>query len=88
MHTLRDVISKKMQTLPEYSLREVLEFVEFLTWKQANQKVVAAELENDPILSVVGILSSKPLTDEEIDQELYGAYGHKEEDDSSKRPLH
>jgi prevent-host-death family protein len=31
-------------------------------------------LENDPILSVLGSLSFEPLTNEEIDEELYGPY--------------
>jgi hypothetical protein len=63
--TLREKIAQKLQNLPETSLREVLDFVEFLSWKGVNQG------QDDPVLSVAGTLSGKTLSSEEIEQELY-----------------
>ena len=64
MASIRDRIMEKLDHLPEPELREVLTFVEFLTWRT---------VENDePLLSIAGILSGKALSAEEIEQELYG----------------
>lgn len=81
MITLKDKIVERLGDLPEYSLREVLEFVEYLDWKSSNREdnTVQPELENDPILALAGTLSFPPLSNEEIDRELYGDYQLKEE---------
>src|SRR5437867_2237109 len=40
----------------------------------ASPETAKVRLENDPILSLLGSLSFEPLTNEEIDEELYGPY--------------
>jgi hypothetical protein len=64
MLALRERIVEKLEYLPEPNLRQVLDFVEFLTWKATDQE--------DPLLSVAGVLSGKPLSASEIEEALYG----------------
>jgi hypothetical protein len=64
MVLLTERIVEKLQQLPEPDLREVLNFVEFLMWRTTEQK--------EPLLAVMGILSGKMLSAEEIERELYG----------------
>ena len=64
MMPLRERIAEKLADLPESQLREVLTYVEFLTWR-------APEGE-DPLLSVTGILRGGPLSAEQIQEALYG----------------
>ena len=64
MITLKERIVEKLDHLPEPNLREVLDFVEFLAWRTVEQ--------DEPLLSVAGILSGKMLSAQEIEQELYG----------------
>ena len=64
MLALRERIVEKLEYLPESNLRQVLSFVEFLTWRATEQ--------DEPLLSVAGILSGKMLSAEEIEEELYG----------------
>lgn len=64
MAPLREQIVQKLADLPESQLREVLTYVEFLTWR--------APEEEDPLLSVTGILGGSPLSAEEIEEALYG----------------
>ena len=64
MISLRDRIVKRLDQLPESNLREVLNFVEFMTRRSAEQ--------NDPLFSVAGILSGEVLSADEIEQRLYG----------------
>jgi len=64
MVVLKERIVEKLDRLPEPNLREVLNFVEFLTWRTAEQ--------DEPLLSVAGILSGQMLSAEEIERELYG----------------
>jgi hypothetical protein len=64
MVALRERIVEKLEYLPESNLRQVLSFVEFLTWRATDQ--------DEPLLSVAGILSGKMLSAEEIEEELYG----------------
>jgi hypothetical protein len=67
MVALRERIVDKLEYLPESNLRQVLSFVEFLTWRATDQ--------DEPLLSVAGILSGKMLSAEEIEEELYGDRG-------------
>ncbi len=67
MVALRERIVDKLEYLPESNLRQVLSFVEFLTWRATDQ--------DEPLLSVTGILSGKMLSAEEIEEELYGDRG-------------
>jgi hypothetical protein len=64
MLALRERIVEKLEYLPESNLRQVLSFVEFLTWRATDQ--------DEPLLSVAGVLSGKMLSAEEIEEELYG----------------
>lgn len=63
MMALKEQIVEKLDHLPESNLRQVLSFVEFLTWRSSDQE--------DTLLSVAGILSGSPLSAEEIEQQLY-----------------
>jgi len=64
MVALRERIVEKLEYLPESNLHQVLSFVEFLTWRAPDQ--------DEPLLSVAGVLSGKTLSAEEIEEELYG----------------
>ena len=64
MVALRERIVEKLEYLPESNLRQVLSFVEFLTWRATDRE--------EPLLSVAGVLSGKMLSAEEIEEELYG----------------
>ena len=64
MVALRERIVEKLEYLPESNLRQVLSFVEFLTWGATEQ--------DEPLLSVAGVLSEEMLSAEEIEEELYG----------------
>ena len=64
MIALRERIVEKLEYLPESNQRQVLSFVEFLTWRATDQ--------DEPLLSVAGVLSGKMLSAEEIEEELYG----------------
>ncbi len=64
MVALRERVVEKLGYLPESNLRQVLNFVEFLTWRTTEQ--------GTPLLSVAGSLSGKMLSAVEIEQELYG----------------
>jgi hypothetical protein len=64
MVTLQQRITEKIEMLPENRLREVLNFVDFLMWTSGEQE--------EPLLSVAGILPGKGFSVEEIEKELYG----------------
>ena len=62
--TLKNELIVKIRDLPDYRVREVLDFVDFLSDRM---KVM-----EDSFLNISGCLSGKPMTSEEIDKELYG----------------
>jgi hypothetical protein len=64
MPALHEKIVEKLQSLPEPALREVLMFIEFLSWRTESSQ-------SDPFLSVIGSLSGEPLMAEKIDDEVY-----------------
>jgi hypothetical protein len=64
MSALRERIVEKLEQLPEPHLRQVLSFVEFLTWRTTEQ--------NEPLLSAAGILYGEMPSAAEIEEELYG----------------
>ncbi len=64
MTSIRDMIVEKLDELPESKIREVLTFVEFISWHTIEQ--------DEPLLSIAGTLSGKGLSAKEIEQELYG----------------
>lgn len=61
---LRQKLLEKVSYIPEERLREVLDFIDFLSTREARVE--------DPILEVAGCLSGSPLSAEDIEQELYG----------------
>ena len=67
--SLRKELVEKLDDLPESRLREVLAFVEFLTWQTIGQ--------DEPLLSIAGILSGEALSAKQIEQELYGKWKEK-----------
>ena len=64
MLSVRERIVERLDALPEPNLREVLSFVEFLTWRAGDP--------GEPVLTVAGLLSGDMLSAEEIEAELYG----------------
>lgn len=63
-----------IQSLPPEKKAEVIDFVKRLKDAQSNQQSEEdINLEDDPILQVVGCISGPPIsTSKEIDKELYG----------------
>lgn len=59
-----EILLEKIRELPEDRLLEVIDFVDFLR--------IRSQKDNDPILDVVGCLSGKPLSGQEIEEVLYG----------------
>ena len=64
MVPLKEKIVEKLDLLPEANLHEVLNFVEFLTWRSTAQ--------DEPLVVTAGVISGKMLSAEEIERELYG----------------
>lgn len=64
---LRERVIEKLQDVPDKDLRHVLSFLDILTRHAANDE--------DPLLSVIGSLSGKPLSAEEIENDLYTPTG-------------
>ena len=60
----KEKILEKITDLPDYTLKEILDFIEFLRSKR--------EENEDPILRVAGHLSGNALSAGEIEEELYG----------------
>ncbi len=67
MTSLRERIVAKLQDLPEPDLREVLTFVEFLTWRTTR--------EEEPLLTIAGGLAGESLSARDIEDEIYGDIG-------------
>ena len=64
MNALKETIIEKLDSLPEPTLRQVMDYLTFLTWRDAG--------EESWLLSVAGGLSGTPVSSAEIEQELYG----------------
>ncbi len=64
MTILKDRIVEELDRLPESSLREVLSFVEFLSWRTAEP--------DEPLLAIAGALSGDMLSAPQIEEDLYG----------------
>ncbi len=60
----KEKIVERIIDLPDYRLKEILDFIEFLRSKK--------EETEDPVLSVAGCLSGKSLTAKEVEEDLYG----------------
>lgn len=61
---LKQQLLEKATDLSETRLREVLDFIDFLRFREQKSE--------DPILRVAGSLSGSSLSGEAIDDELYG----------------
>ena len=61
---LKQQLLEKVTDLSEARLQEVLDFIDFLRLREQKSE--------DPILRVAGCLSGHPLSQVEIDDELYG----------------
>lgn len=66
MNALKETIIEKLDSLPEPTLRQVMNYLTFLTRQGAG--------EEPSLLSVAGGLSGTPISAAEIDQELYGQH--------------
>jgi hypothetical protein len=64
MNALKKTIIEKLDSLPEPTLRQVMDFLTFLTWRGTG--------EESSLLSVAGGLSGPPMSAAEIERELYG----------------
>ena len=64
MNALKETIIEKLDSLPDPTLRQVMDYLTFLTWRGAG--------EEPSLLSVAGGLSGKPMSAAEIERELYG----------------
>ena len=59
-----EILLWKIRELPQTRILEVIDFVDFL--RSRSQK------DDDPILDVIGCLSGKSLSTQELEEELYG----------------
>ena len=59
-----EILLGKIRELPQTRVLEVIDFVDFL--RSRSQK------DDDPILDVIGSLSGKSLSAQELEEELYG----------------
>jgi hypothetical protein len=69
-NSLVSKIVEKLEYLPDLTLNEVLDFVEFLTWRKTERQ--AGLTNEEPLLAVAGVLSGNPLSDRKIEADLYG----------------
>ena len=59
-----EILMGKIRELPQTRVLEVIDFVDFL--RSRSQK------DDDPILDVIGCLSGKSLSTQELEEDLYG----------------
>jgi hypothetical protein len=64
MSALKASIIEKLDALPDPALREVLDFMTFLTWRGVG--------EQRSLLEVAGVLSGEPVSARQIEEETYG----------------
>ena len=64
MNALKENIIEKLDRLPDPTLQEVMDFVNFLAWRGVG--------EDAPLLNIAGVLSGEPISTEAIELELYG----------------
>jgi hypothetical protein len=64
MNALKETIIEKLDSLPEPKLRQVMDYLTFLTWRGNG--------EESSLLSVAGGLSGTPMSAAEVERELYG----------------
>lgn len=64
IEALKKRLLESLAEMPETRLQEVVDFVDFLRVREQKHE--------DPLLRVAGCLSGRPLSAEEIEDELYG----------------
>lgn len=63
MSALKESILQKLDTLPDPALRQVLDFMSFLSWKGEG---------DGSVLTAAGWLSGEPMSAMQIEEALYG----------------
>lgn len=64
MNALKETIIEKLDSLPDSTLRQVMDYLTFLTRQGKGRE--------PSLLSVAGGLSGTPMSSAEIERELYG----------------
>jgi hypothetical protein len=64
MNGLKETIIEKLDSLPDSTLRQVMDYLTLLTRRGA--------AEEPSLLSVAGALSGTPMSGEEVERDLYG----------------
>ena len=64
MSALKESILQKLDTLPDPALRQVLDFMSFLSWK--------GEGDGGSVLAAAGRLAGEPMSAAQIEEALYG----------------
>ncbi len=72
MTTIKQQLLSNIEVLPEESLKELLDFAEYLRKMKENKVIIKEE---DPILKFIGGVSHGSLA-KKIDEELYGNETH------------
>lgn len=72
MTTIKQQLLSNIEVLPEESLKELLDFAEYLRKMKENKAIINEE---DPILKFIGGVSHGSLA-KKIDEELYGNEAH------------
>lgn len=74
----REKLLLEIQDLPESVVNKMLEILQSLKQQTKEKQTLAnvdtnpiSHLENDPLLSVIGIFDSEAISSTEIDEELY-----------------
>ena len=65
----REYIVERIKSLPEDTLKEVIDFIEFL---EAKRKVEEGNVEGDPLARVIGICEGPSDLAERHDKYVYG----------------
>lgn len=68
MISIRAQIIDRLNDLPDPELREVLSYVEFVRWRTTGQ--------DEPLLTVAGILSGEGVSAAEVERQLYDGEEH------------
>ncbi|WP_045219878.1 hypothetical protein [Desulfonatronum thioautotrophicum] len=77
LHTTKQKLVIEIEQLPNISIMELQNFVQYLKFKQAGMTALSSDIrelrpEDDPILRVCGFIDVPPFS-ETIDDTLYGA---------------
>lgn len=73
--TLKKELIRRVEHLPDDRLQEVLEYVEYLLYKDEQQAATSARIQEpsqDPLLKLIGTVDVAPFA-HTVDDEIYGA---------------